>query len=1373
MTPRYGPGLGSVSVAVSEQDSIAPSTPSRRRAENFDTWFLEFSNLYSLNLRRPDPALSPRQKKALPDYNELVYYDRLKVHYYSGNGEELRRLFDEGAREIHCRWVNKPLGEPDVTPAYSQLPRATSEPERQQLVNLLHRILDHLGPEKSPHLFTKARSTASVRSSLPSEDPPSPSLNRRCKRNSDEWDSSQPTSKRSRSSAERATRSEYLSDLDRGSVLSMSGMTSSLQLPEPSFKRSLHRLPSSVNTSKSSFPSRIFSEDHENHGYPSSQETQVRSKPLPLSQLSAIRADPEEAMSLHRQSFSTNSELARSDFPKASASGFVGGDRGSLEPAAETRGIERRLEDVWPLIPSHLDKAPLAVRWEIMRIALSCGIDPAGLRIEYDQSLNDQTRLRERLQALPLFHGKILPEKSRPEVWAAALTNNFCSSGQVVILSASLTLNTSKLGPLFHLQLQPLKLDLPHRLDRRFGSDRFIELVIPAMSAFTMQKLGDEALGNIQRWLVRSSHVLLGRLWTAFFVRFVRDAQKKKVYKEDTLKPEVTKIPQERVYLFAEDGNDFVSPTKDMHLSSKGEPLSAHSKMGRDKMLDWLLQLERQANRNQPLLKLFQRIPLGLSRTHKTVVLRPEQIRHQVHDIRSPANKVMNDGIARMSPALARQVRDLMGLPDIPAGYQGRLGSAKGFWIRDTTDTTDDIWIETMPSQRKWECDYMEEDHRTFEVSGYAKELKSSALNTQLLPILEDRAVRPKDMKMLVGNYLKDGLLQEIDAQRVAMQDPTQFRLWVHDNTPGRPLEGRVRSGQVPWSGGLPTKREDQMELLLSQGFEPTKLQFLRNMAFALRKEKCEELHTKLNVKIGRSTYAYMVVDFLGVLEEDEVHLGFSSKFRDEQSGFSETFLHGIDILVARTPAHYPSDIQKVKAVFKPELGSLKDVIVFPTKGNIPLADKLSGGDYDGDAAWICWEPAIVDNFENAPLPSIPNLFEENVLSKDTRTYQDLLSSYTDQEVVPEFLALAFGFNLEANLLGVCTKYKDKLCYSRKSVGDDTAIWMSTLISHLVDRAKQGIIFTEKDWNRVRKELNGKQADPSRRKHHLDPPQPQYENNEWSVRGAVPTHIRDYVKFAVAKPTIETALRELNETLGEAEPYDADLTEFCKYYEKLKRPSEKHQTTTSKSSFGKPTTWETIFENLKKDIDAVAMAWRDADRGEDFQVKLARCYGRWRAIAPATTASNSNKIGSSNSSSNSSSSSSKTVRALREDSSAAVGLSTWDLLKASYCFKMYYRKAAAFPWFMAGHQLGHLKALQVSSRRGDGGGGGVEGLGLGDAPPVLLTPGMYVGARPDAKFARAVAALRDGGGGGSSISGSIFEDDDDDGLDGGVRDEDF
>lgn len=40
---------------------------------------------------------------------------------------------------------------------------------------------------------------------------------------------------------------------------------------------------------------------------------------------------------------------------------------------------------------------------------------------------------------------------------------------------------------------------------------------------------------------------------------------------------------------------------------------------------------------------------------------------------------------------------------------------------------------------------------------------------------------------------------------------------------------------------------------------------------------------------------------------------------------------------------------------------TLVEVILLPVTGDNPMAQLLSGGDYDGDMAWICWEPSIVE----------------------------------------------------------------------------------------------------------------------------------------------------------------------------------------------------------------------------------------------------------------------------------------------------------------------------------------------------------------------------------------------------------------------------
>ena len=82
-------------------------------------------------------------------------------------------------------------------------------------------------------------------------------------------------------------------------------------------------------------------------------------------------------------------------------------------------------------------------------------------------------------------------------------------------------------------------------------------------------------------------------------------------------------------------------------------------------------------------------------------------------------------------------------------------------------------------------------------------------------------------------------------------------------------------------------------------------------------------------VPIGNSTFAYVVPDYDGVLDDGEIHVLFSKPFRDSKTGYETQYLHNIDCLVSRLPAHSPWHIQRVRASFKPNLGHLRDVVVF------------------------------------------------------------------------------------------------------------------------------------------------------------------------------------------------------------------------------------------------------------------------------------------------------------------------------------------------------------------------------------------------------------------------------------------------------------
>ena len=77
----------------------------------------------------------------------------------------------------------------------------------------------------------------------------------------------------------------------------------------------------------------------------------------------------------------------------------------------------------------------------------------------------------------------------------------------------------------------------------------------------------------------------------------------------------------------------------------------------------------------------------------------------------------------------------------------------------------------------------------------------------------------------------------------------------------------------------------------------------------------------------------------------------------------ANNFQVNTEVLVTRNPCLHPGDLQKFRAVDVPELAHICDAIIFPTTGQRPSADLMSGGDLDGDKctlnclddSLLCW----------------------------------------------------------------------------------------------------------------------------------------------------------------------------------------------------------------------------------------------------------------------------------------------------------------------------------------------------------------------------------------------------------------------------------
>lgn len=650
----------------------------------------------------------------------------------------------------------------------------------------------------------------------------------------------------------------------------------------------------------------------------------------------------------------------------------------------------------------------------------------------------------------------------------------------------------------------------------------------------------------------------------------------------------------------------------------------------------------------------------------------------------------MNDGCGQISRKVAHNIAQKLGLDYIPSAFQARIGGAKGMWIIDVNDFGDKNYIQIYRSQVKWEGKTIEfsadDSHRTFEVLKWTGPVRSAALNLQFLPILEDRGINRRAMREAISRLLENGLTYEVGRQRAAMDSPQSFRKWVRDTDPG--IQERIKLGHVRYWAGLPKSQGEKINLLLDAGFDPKKLEFLKKQAWKAYFDKCQRLKERLNITVGRSAYLPMVVDFTGTLMPGEVHIGFSTAFKDESSNFCDTILSNMDILVARSPAHYTSDIQKVRAVFKTELSFLKDVVVFPTTGGFPLAGKLSGGDYDGDIAWVCWENTLVEQFHNADIPVCPDILKLGHITKDMTTYSDLKMNHPANSM-EIFLEQSFKFNMRQSLLGICTNFKEKFCYTKNSVRCYEAVFLSTLLSSLVDQSKQGYTFTEESWQRIKTEvIRDKVKEPMYKRDAL-------EGNPKNL------HLIDHLKYIVAQRTIENTLTHFNSTLQTAEYWDDDVVKFAKWARQEAKTSD---------------TWTMILKQLDADISDIIATWGrhfrlgrddDDDSKASFSKAMDEVYPKWLEIKPVMDTEFTRLL---------------TMPFLKndndDDDNAHLELSTWALLKASVLFMASYKRNLV--WWFAGKQLAHLKAMSKG--------------------PVPVIPTMYAMHKPDGTYVKLMEA---------------------------------
>ena len=145
-----------------------------------------------------------------------------------------------------------------------------------------------------------------------------------------------------------------------------------------------------------------------------------------------------------------------------------------------------------------------------------------------------------------------------------------------------------------------------------------------------------------------------------------------------------------------------------------------------------------------------------------------------------------------------------------------------------------------------------------------------------------------------------------------------------------------------------------------------------------------------------------------------------------------------------KNPCNHPGDIRRLKAVSHKELNHLVNVVVFPSKGQRPEQNKMSGGDLDGDVYMVIWDKDLMEGFKESE-PA--NNSHKSVLAK---------TQVKDDRDEVNFLKYFYENDYLGRLATTWTAYVNIPSFDKDGPNKPMSIKMSEYLCKLVDFAKHG-----------------------------------------------------------------------------------------------------------------------------------------------------------------------------------------------------------------------------------------------------------------------------------------------------------------------------
>ncbi|CAJ0641582.1 1086_t:CDS:2, partial [Entrophospora sp. SA101] len=487
-------------------------------------------------------------------------------------------------------------------------------------------------------------------------------------------------------------------------------------------------------------------------------------------------------------------------------------------------------------------------------------------------------------------------------------------------------------------------------------------------------------------------------------------------------------------------------------------------------------------NHDLTISKFYSRVSLGLSNTKPTIVFQPHEIRYNVDDIIKNGH-CMTDGCSAISLAAMKKVALMLGYLETPPAIQGRIGGSKGVWYlkpQEGHDNDNGVWIELRESQIKYQLRPHrvgnDEHLRTLEVINVVKSPKTPGLlNIQFIRVLENGGLSANVFIQIVKENIS-----RIKEKVIGNENRHELISWLHDvgNITKRRINEKYMYNDDDISpeitnqedftnfetelkelSGVPESNYEQCIQLLSAGFTPSSCAFLAKKLTDVLIYTLSPLINKYKIEVPLSRTLICIADPSGTLQPGEIFIQLDKYAGiDPRTGLPFGVIEGY-VILARNPCLLPSDIIKVKAVKNQYLKNYYNLVIFPINvkpGEGSLANHLSGGDYDGDKIFCCWDPRIVTPFQNSLLlPLDPNVKE--AFEKNNIRLQDVLSRYKQPSTRARKLQeVILYIYLSDPPLGLYDWFH-RLHSNKYGLSNPRSIYFAQMCAQLVDATKQGL----------------------------------------------------------------------------------------------------------------------------------------------------------------------------------------------------------------------------------------------------------------------------------------------------------------------------